>query len=59
MSLDIEWIKEQALSENYEFSAHADYERQNDKISILEIENVLLKAEIIEITHKIQGDTAV
>ena len=48
MALDIDWIKKKVKTEEYEFSSHADYERQIDKISVLEIEKAILEGEILE-----------
>jgi len=46
--MDIEWIKSKVEKEDYEFSDHAEEERQADKILIDEIEGVLVEGEIIE-----------
>ena len=46
--LEIVWIKQSVTSNEYEVTAHADKERQLDKITIDELESVLLKGEIIE-----------
>jgi hypothetical protein len=46
--LDIEWIKRQIRSENYEFSGHAEDERQAERISIADVEAALLNGEMLE-----------
>ena len=46
--MDIEWIRQQIRSENYEFSGHAEDERQNDRIQIAEVEQALLSGEVLE-----------
>ena len=46
--MDIDWIKKKISEGDYEFSAHAEEERQADKLMIHEIEKVLLKGEILE-----------
>jgi hypothetical protein len=46
--MDIDWIKSRVSDAEYEFSSHADDERQAEKISISEIEVALLQGEIIE-----------
>lgn len=46
--MDIQWIKRCVKSGEYEFSSHADIERQVDKISIEEVEIVLTSGEILE-----------
>ena len=46
--MDIEWIKQRVRSGNYEFSGHADDERQAERISIAEVEGALLDGEILE-----------
>jgi hypothetical protein len=49
MALSLVYIQACVSLGIYELSAHADLERQNDKISIEELEYVLLKSEILEI----------
>jgi len=44
----ISWIKEKVIQGEYEFSGHADEERQADKVSISETEKALLNGEILE-----------
>lgn len=46
--MDINWIKEQIKEGDYEFSAHAEEERQADKLTIGEIEHALSEGEILE-----------
>jgi len=46
--LDIEWISRQIRRGNYEFSGHADDERQAERIPIADVESALLKGEILE-----------
>jgi len=46
--MDIEWIKSKLKNDDYEFSEHAEEERQAEKILIDEIEKALLEGEIIE-----------
>jgi len=46
--LDIEWIRQQVRSGNYEFSGHADDERQAERIPIADVEETLLNGEILE-----------
>lgn len=46
--MDINWLKEQIRKGDYEFSGHAEEERQVDKISIDEIEHALSGGDIIE-----------
>lgn len=46
--MDIEWIRQQVRSGNYEFSGHADDERQAERIPISEVEAALLNGEILE-----------
>jgi len=48
MAIEILWIKEKVKEHEYEFSAHADNERQSDKISVAEVENALLQGELLE-----------
>lgn len=46
--MDITWIKFKIRQGEYELTAHAEEERQLDKISIEEIEQALLNGEIVE-----------
>jgi hypothetical protein len=46
--LKIDWIKNRARKGEYYFSKHADLERQNDNLTIKEIEEALLTGRIIE-----------
>jgi len=46
--MDIEWVKEKVKEGEYEFTEHAEEERQADKILIGEIEDVLINGEIVE-----------
>ena len=48
MTIDIHWIREKIKDNQYEYSSHADDERQADKISVLEVEKALLNGEILE-----------
>lgn len=44
----IKWIREQVNSVKYYFSKHADQERQNDNLTIAEIEESLSIGSILE-----------
>lgn len=44
----IDWIKQCVVDERYRYSRHGDKERQNDNLSLLEIEQALLNGRIIE-----------
>ncbi len=46
--MDIEWIRQQVRAGNYEFSGHADDERQAERIPIAEVEEALLTGEVLE-----------
>ena len=46
--MDIAWIRTQVRQEVYEVTAHAEEERQADKISIEEIEQALLTGKVLE-----------
>lgn len=46
--MDIDWIKRKVQEGNYEYSAHAEEERQADKLMVSEIETALLEGEILE-----------
>ncbi|MFQ5753535.1 MAG: DUF4258 domain-containing protein [bacterium] len=44
----IEWIKKKIRSGEYYFSKHGDQERQNDNLTISEIEEAVLTGRILE-----------
>lgn len=46
--LDIEWITARIAASTYYFSAHGDRERQNDSLTIAEVEEALLAGRILE-----------
>jgi hypothetical protein len=45
---EIDWIVEKAKSGQYYFSKHGDGERQNDNLTIAEVEEALLTGRILE-----------
>ncbi len=45
---DPEWIKARVAAEEYLYSLHGDKERQNDNLSLLEVEEALLTGRILE-----------
>ncbi len=47
--IDINWIREKVRDNEYEFSSHADDERQADKISMSEVDKALLQCKILEV----------
>jgi hypothetical protein len=46
--VNISWIRKKIKSGEYDLSAHAHLERQEEQITIVEIEKTLLKGSIIE-----------
>ena len=44
----ISWIQEKISQSDYYFSQHGDRERQNDNLSISEVEEALLQSRILE-----------
>ncbi len=46
--MDIEWIQRNVRSGKYEFSGHAEDEREAEKILIADVEGALLNGEILE-----------
>ena len=44
----IEWIVERVRNDEYYFSRHDDQERQNDDLTITEVEEALLSGRILE-----------
>ncbi len=45
---ELEWIHEKIRRGEYYFSKHGDQERQNDNLTVVEVEEALLKGRIIE-----------
>lgn len=45
---DIKWIQDKVRKEEYYFSRHGDKERQNDNLTILEVEEAILSGMILE-----------
>ena len=45
---DIKWIQDKLRKEEYYFSRHGDKERQNDNLTILEVEEAILSGLILE-----------
>jgi uncharacterized protein YcgI (DUF1989 family) len=46
--IKINWLKERIQSNDYFFSKHGDQERQNDNLSIAEVEDAILQGYILE-----------
>ncbi len=46
--ISLDWIQHCVESNHYRYSRHGDQERQNDALSLIEIEQVLLHGRIIE-----------
>jgi len=46
--LEINWIQDCINHERYYFSKHGDQERQNDQLTIVEIEEAILTGRILE-----------
>ncbi len=46
--IDIEWIKQSIKSNKYRYSRHADQERQNDDLTLLDVSQALLNSRLIE-----------
>ncbi|MGH8584286.1 MAG: DUF4258 domain-containing protein [Gammaproteobacteria bacterium] len=44
----VEWIKGKIAAEEYYYSLHGDQERQNDNLSLLDVEEALLSGRILE-----------
>ena len=45
--LETTWVKEKTRKGQYYFSRHGDQERQNDNLSIVEVEEALLTGRIL------------
>ena len=46
--IDIDWIRERVRNNEYYFSKHGDQGRQNDNLSIAELEEAVLTGRILE-----------
>jgi len=46
--IDVEWIKEKAKKNEFELSGHAHKERQEETINTWEIQEALVRCEILE-----------
>lgn len=46
--MDIQWIRHQVEAQTYEWSSHADDERQAERILIEDVEDALLQGKILE-----------
>lgn len=46
--IELNWIIEHVKAEEYYFSQHADQERQNENLTISEIEEALLNGRLLE-----------
>jgi len=46
--MDIAWIRAQVRSADYEYSVHAEAERQAERLSIQDVEAALLNGEVLE-----------
>ena len=47
--MDIDWIKKCIFNNSYYFTSHADIERMNDNLKIIDIEQAILSGRILEI----------
>lgn len=46
--IDDAWLKQCVASQQYRYSGHGDKERQNDRLTLIEVECALLNGRIIE-----------
>jgi hypothetical protein len=46
--IDIDWIQKRIRNNEYYFSKHGDQERQNDNLSIAEVEETILTGRVLE-----------
>jgi hypothetical protein len=46
--LNIQWIQNRVIHNEYYYSKHGDQERKNDKLSIYEVEEALISGKILE-----------
>lgn len=47
-TLELSWIVQRVIAQQYRYSRHGDKERQNDGLSLLEVEEALLSCRILE-----------
>lgn len=46
--MDLDWLRQCVTAQRYRYSRHGDRERQNDGLSLLEVEQALLTGRILE-----------
>jgi hypothetical protein len=46
--LDLDWIVQRVVEQRYRYSRHGDRERQNDALSLRDVEQALLSGRILE-----------
>ena len=46
--LNIDWVKEKISSNNYVITKHGNFERQNDNILLVELEETIVNGRILE-----------
>ncbi|HYN77049.1 MAG TPA: DUF4258 domain-containing protein [Lamprocystis sp. (in: g-proteobacteria)] len=46
--MELTWILDRVTAQRYRYSRHGDKERQNDRLSLLEVEEALLSGRILE-----------
>jgi hypothetical protein len=46
--MDLEWIRGCVAAQSYRYSRHGDKERQNDGLTLFEVEQALLSGRILE-----------
>ena len=46
--INLEWIKQCIITQTYRYSRHGDRERQNDALSLDDVEQAMLNGRIIE-----------
>ncbi len=47
--IEINWIKNKIIKEEYFYSRHGDKERQNDNLSMIEVDEAILNGRILEL----------
>ena len=47
-TMDLHWILDRVRAQHYRYSRHGDRERQNDGLTLLEVEQAMLSGRILE-----------
>ena len=46
--IEINWVKNKVIKDEYVYSRHGDKERQNDNLSMIEVDEAILNGRILD-----------